>query len=63
MQAGEKTWECEIDGALWTQQTFPYQAKCLKWTNEHYQALGDADKAKVDKLLEGTGVATMLASA
>ena len=60
VQAGEKTWECEIDGAPWTQQTFPYQAKCLMWTNERYRALSDADRALVDALLEGTGVETML---
>jgi len=60
VQAGEKSWECEIDGARWTQQTFPYQAKCLRWTNERYGALGDADRARVDALLQGTGVETML---
>lgn len=60
LQAGEKTWECEIDGAAWTQQTFPYQAKCLRWTREQYQALGPADRARVDVLIEGTGVETML---
>jgi hypothetical protein len=58
--SGEKTWECEIDGACWTQQTFPYQAKCLRWTNERYRALGDADRARVDTLLAGTGIETML---
>jgi len=60
VQAGEKTWECEIDGAPWTQRTFPYQAKCLKWTNEQYRALGDADRQRVDALLQGTGVEAML---
>jgi glutathione S-transferase len=60
VQAGEKTWECEIDGARWTQQTFPYQAKCLKWTNERYRALNDTDRASVDALLQGTGVEAML---
>jgi len=59
-QAGEKTWEAEIDGAPWNQQTFPYQAKCRQWTNERYSALGDADRAQVDALLAGTGVETML---
>ena len=39
VEAGEKTWESEIDGAPWTQQTFSYQAKCLKWINEQYNAL------------------------
>jgi glutathione S-transferase len=60
VQAGEKTWEAEIDGSAWTQQTFPYQAKCLKWTNERYQALSEDDRASVDALLQGTGVETML---
>ncbi len=60
VQAGEKTWESEIDGARWTQRTFPYQAKCLIWTNERYRALSDADRASVDSLLQGTGVEAML---
>ena len=60
VQAGEKTWEAEIDGSPWSQQTFPYQAKCLQWTNERYQALSEGDRARVDALLQGTGVETML---
>jgi glutathione S-transferase len=63
VQAAEKTWEAEIDGAPWTQQTFPYQAKCLQWTNERYRALGDADRSRVDALLQGTGVEKMLSPA
>lgn len=58
--AGEKTWEAEIDGAVWSQQTFPYQAKCLAWTNERYRALSEADRERADTLLAGTGVETML---
>ena len=61
--AGEKNWEAEIDGVPWTQQTFPYQAKCLRWTNERYHALCEADRASVDTLLEGTGVEAILPSA
>jgi hypothetical protein len=60
VQAGEKTWEAEIDGALWTQQSFPYQAKCLKWINEQYQALGTEDRARVDGILAGTGCEALL---
>ncbi|MFT6956092.1 MAG: glutathione S-transferase [Halieaceae bacterium] len=59
-QAGVNSWEFEIDGATWTQQTFPYQAKCLQWTNQQYRALVEADRARVDSLLEGTGIETML---
>ena len=60
VEAVEKTWEAEIDGAPWSQQTFPYQAKCLRWTNERYRALSESDRANVDALLEGTGVENML---
>ena len=63
VMAGEKTWQTQIDGAVWTQQSFPYQAKCLRWTNEHYQALSDEDRVRVDKLLNGTGVEAMLSLA
>ena len=60
VEQGEKTWECEIDGAPWVQQTFPYQAKCLRWTNEQYQALSASNRALVDAVLEGTGIEAML---
>ena len=53
---------CRDRSAPWTQQTFPYQAKCLRWTNERYQALNASDRASVDTLLEGTGVEAMLSS-
>ncbi len=55
IQAGEKTWEAEIDGSRWTQQTFNYQGKCLQWINAEYQALSEADRARVNGLLKGTG--------
>tara|TARA_Y100000385_G_scaffold276342_1_gene321943 strand:+ start:1901 stop:2947 length:1047 start_codon:yes stop_codon:yes gene_type:complete len=55
LQAGEKSWEAEIDGSPWTQPTFPYQAKCLKWINEQYQALDTEDRARVDRIVAGTG--------
>ncbi|CAN0597710.1 unnamed protein product [Ectocarpus sp. 12 AP-2014] len=58
--AGEKSWETEIDGATWTQRTFPYQAKCLKWTNELYAALDAEHRKSVDMLLDGTGCESML---
>jgi glutathione S-transferase len=60
VQAGEKTWEAEIDGALWTQQTFPYQAKCLQWINAQYQALSAEERARVDRIFAGTGCEALL---
>lgn len=58
--AGEKNWEAEIDGTRWTQQTFPYQAKCLKWINEQYRALSAADRNRVNAALAGTGCEALL---
>ncbi len=60
VQAEEKTWEADIDGALWAQKTFPYQAKCLKWINEQYAALANDDRARVDRILAGTGCEDLL---
>ena len=55
LQAGEKEWQTEIDGARWVQQSFPYQGKCLQWINEQYQSLSNAEQTKVDQVLAGTG--------
>ncbi|MEM9257357.1 MAG: glutathione S-transferase N-terminal domain-containing protein [Pseudomonadota bacterium] len=53
--AGDKNWESVIDGATWTQQSFPYQAKCLRWIQEAYAALSASDRSRVDAVLAGTG--------
>ena len=57
---GEKSWSCNIDGAEWTQPTFPYQAKCLKATRDIYFSLDPLQKKRVDDFLQGTGVEAML---
>ena len=56
----EKEWETEIDGCIWRQKSFPYQAKCLKWINEEYNLLTDSDKTKVNNLLKDTGCEELL---
>ena len=60
--AGEKHWRTRIDGDVWSQQSFPYQAKCLRWINEEYRALGDGDRERVDALLAGTGCEQIILS-
>ena len=57
---GDKTWESEIDGCKWTQQTFSYQYKCLKWINEEFQSLSETDQARVKKLISETGCELLL---
>jgi glutathione S-transferase len=60
LQNGEKQMETSIDGKPWVQPTFPYQAKCLQWTNEEYQGLSEGQKSQVDNLLDGTGCEAMI---
>ena len=60
-QAAEKSWQAAIDGATWSQQTFPYQVKCLKWINQGYLSLSSEDRARVDRVLEGTGCEALVA--
>ena len=50
---------CTIDGRPWTQQPFPYQAKCLVWLREGYAALAPGARAAVDAVLAGTGCETL----
>ncbi len=59
-EAGEKTWEAQVGGTNWTQQTFPYQAKCLRWIREEYNALSQGDQARVHRVLSGTGCEALL---
>lgn len=61
--AGQREWACEIDGAAWTQRTFPYQSKCMQWTRERYASLCNKDRARVDGILAETGIEKMLAGA
>ena len=52
---GEEEWESTIDGKLWKQMPFVYQAKCLNWIKEEFEKLQKEQKAKIFQLLEGTG--------
>ena len=45
----------EIDGRPWTQQPFPYQAKCLQWIRQEYARLDPEDREFVADILQGTG--------
>jgi glutathione S-transferase len=54
VMAGEKMVETEVDGRAWTQNAFPYQAKCLGWLREEYAALSGTAKAQVDTAISGT---------
>jgi len=60
LAAGEKQWKTEIDGCQWSQQSFPYQGKCLQWINNEYQNLSATDKQRIDQLITGTGCKALL---
>ena len=59
--SGEKMLECELDGRRWLQETFVYQAKCLKWLKQRYDNLGEQDKERLDNVLSGTGCEALFA--
>lgn len=57
--AGQPMVETTIDGRPWTQNAFPYQAKCLGWLREEYAALPSAARGQVDAALAKTGWASL----
>ena len=60
LMAGEKEFTTTVDGAAWSQPTFPYQGKCLQWIRKEFAALASADAERVRELLQGTGCEVLL---
>ena len=52
---GNKQVETEIDGRLWVQKPFPYQAKCLQWIRQEFTRLDQPERSRLLKFLDGTG--------
>jgi glutathione S-transferase len=61
VEQGAATVEAIVEGQSWTQQPFPYQAKCVRWLREAYAALDATARASVDGVLAGTGCEPMFA--
>lgn len=61
VMAGAPSFDAVIDGRPWTQPTFPYQAKCLKWIRDAFTALNAQDQSEIRNLLAGTGCDALLA--
>ena len=57
---GKEEWESEIDGKLWKQMPFVYQAKCLAWIREEFGKLDDDQKGKILQILEGSGCEVLI---
>ena len=51
----------EVDGQVWTQQPFPYQAKCLGWLRQSRDALPGQARGQVDAILAPAGLASLFA--
>ncbi len=50
-----------VEGKPWTQEPFPYQAKCLQWLRIEYARLDEEDRKRVNEILDGTGCERLLA--
>ena len=53
--------EAVVEGKPWTQEPFPYQAKCLQWLRVEYARLDVEDRERVDAILAGSGCEQLLA--
>ncbi|HYD45252.1 MAG TPA: glutathione S-transferase, partial [Phenylobacterium sp.] len=53
--------ETVIDGQPWTQQPFPYQAKCLAWLREEHAALDAAARGRFNAAIAGSGCEPLFA--
>ena len=62
LQRGEKQFACEVRGTPWTQNSFPYQGKCLKWLREEYASLSEGDRKAFDAIIADTGCEALFAS-
>lgn len=61
LETGLDTVATTVDGKAWEQEPFPYQGKCLQSLRIEYARLSDDDKARVDKMLAGTGCEALFA--
>ena len=63
IESGDQDFQTEIDGRMWQQPTFPYQAKCLAALCDAYHTLTEDSRDRIDGLLAGTGCEALFASA
>jgi glutathione S-transferase len=61
VMAGEREVSAEVDGQAWTQQPFPYQAKCLGWLRQSRADLPAPARTRVDAILGPAGLSGLFA--
>ena len=49
----------QVDGQAWTQQPFPYQAKCLGLLRQSHADLAPVERQRIDAILAPTGLAAL----
>ncbi len=59
IDSGLDTVETTVDAKTWTQEPFPYQAKCLQWLRIEYKRLSEEDQQVVMNVLNGSGCETL----
>jgi glutathione S-transferase len=59
--AGDAEVATEVDGQVWTQQPFPYQAKCLAWLRQAHADLPASARARAETILAPAGLSAMFA--
>jgi glutathione S-transferase len=61
VMAGDPEVAATVDGQAWSQQPFPYQAKCLGWLREAHDALPAEARRTVDGVLAPAGLMELFA--
>ena len=55
INSGKTKVETFVRGKPWTQEIFPYQAKCLNWLRIEFSKLDRPERQRISKMLNGTG--------
>jgi glutathione S-transferase len=61
VMAGANEVTAEVDGQVWTQNPFPYQAKCLGWLRQARADLPAPARAQADAVLGPAGLSELFA--
>ncbi len=61
VMSGAAEVQATVDGQAWTQQPFPYQAKCLGWLRDARGRLSEVDRKRADMVLEPSGCLALFA--
>jgi glutathione S-transferase len=59
VMAGATEVSAQVDGQAWTQQPFPYQAKCLGWLREAHATLPSQVRPQIDAVLAQSGLSSL----